>query len=552
MRIISATVSNFSSYKSLSFDFSNKGLCLISGPTGSGKSALCDIIPWCLYGVTAKNGAADEVRSWNAEGPTTGIIELDIGTIFRSRGPNDLWYRHKDGAQTRGKDINDTQKLINSWLGVDADLFISGTYFHEFCQTAQFFSTSAKNRRSITEQMADLSLSKKLTENLTEYRKILKETKTKLGGDKQTKDGLVSHLMKDVAQEEKKHKEWETCQKLKISELGRRVKHFDKEKQQTLRSLKDAHAKELAAFEWDLIKAKENLLSETHFSGRKAALKIKIDALGDGKCGECGAQKNSTQRLLLTKQGHDIEREEFENHKINIFITSQETIIGNSKLRFDREFRKESLADNFYEGQHRDALDEVNPYSPEIVIAKLLKEKEELKLLETELIDVLIEISDVELLGKINEELRLLLVKNTIVNLEYDTNSMLSDYFEGEISVKFDISQADRIDTMIYKDGNVASYQQLSKGQRGLLKLCFGIAVMKSVANYNGFTPNIMFFDESLDGMSDTLKVQAFRLFQSLEGRYESIFAVDHSEGFKAEFTTKYEVELEGGQSVIR
>jgi ABC-type lipoprotein export system ATPase subunit len=97
-------VTNFGSYKHLEFDFNSNGLTLISGPTGSGKSTLCDIVPWILFGRTSKGGAVDEVRSWDAEEATTGTLMLHGISITRSRKPNDLTI---DGR--RGKDLNDTQ-----------------------------------------------------------------------------------------------------------------------------------------------------------------------------------------------------------------------------------------------------------------------------------------------------------------------------------------------------------------------------------------------------------------------------------------------------------
>src|SRR5690348_8536249 len=97
MRILSVSAQNFASYKSLEFDFQNQGLILIQGATGSGKSTLCDLIPWVLFGQTAKGGKVDEIRTWNTEEPTTGSIRLSNNiVIWRSRSPNDLFYYRED------------------------------------------------------------------------------------------------------------------------------------------------------------------------------------------------------------------------------------------------------------------------------------------------------------------------------------------------------------------------------------------------------------------------------------------------------------------------
>ena len=212
---------NFGSYKSLDFDFQNQGLTLIQGPTGSGKSTLMDAIPWILYGRTAKNGTADEIRAWNSPGVTHGAIRLDSGVVvYRSRLPNDLYfYSDSSGSvdsnsvdislRTRGKDLKDTQKLIDELLGIDYETYLSGAYFHEFSQTAQFFNTTAKNRRQICEQIVDLSLPKTLQEKLILRKKDLKNQLDTVGRQISTYETEIRQLQQLQISEGTKAKKWE-------------------------------------------------------------------------------------------------------------------------------------------------------------------------------------------------------------------------------------------------------------------------------------------------------------------------------------------------------
>jgi DNA repair exonuclease SbcCD ATPase subunit len=103
----------------------------------------------------------------------------------------------------------------------------------------------------------------------------------------------------------------------------------------------------------------------------------------------------------------------------------------------------------------------------------------------------------------------------------------------------------------ITKDGNQASFSQLSKGQRCMLKLCFGVAVMQAVQNHHGLSFNVAMFDEALDGLSDTLKMKAVRMLESLTPTYGSVFLVEHSETVKVLVDNKYNVELVNGASQI-
>lgn len=234
MRVQKITASNFGSYRELEIDFtesnSSTGLTLIQGATGSGKSTFCDLIPWVLFGKTAKGGAVDEIRSWNSSEPTKVTIWLDTVTISRTRGSakdNDLTFWPVDGVVTRGKDLSDTQKLINNLLGMDYELYLSGAYYHEFSQTAQFFTTTAKNRRQICEQLVDLSLAIKLQDELRVQDKCLSQLKQPLEASKDKLTYSVGVLTRHQVSEENKALDWERDRKLRISQLLKSFSNFE-------------------------------------------------------------------------------------------------------------------------------------------------------------------------------------------------------------------------------------------------------------------------------------------------------------------------------------
>ena len=54
MQLLSIDLSNFGSYEKLEFDFTDLGLSLVSGPTGSGKSTLQDGPYWVMFGELLK------------------------------------------------------------------------------------------------------------------------------------------------------------------------------------------------------------------------------------------------------------------------------------------------------------------------------------------------------------------------------------------------------------------------------------------------------------------------------------------------------------------
>jgi len=113
------------------------------------------------------------------------------------------------------------------------------------------------------------------------------------------------------------------------------------------------------------------------------------------------------------------------------------------------------------------------------------------------------------------------------------------------------VQEADKLDVAVWKNGNECAYSQLSKGQRQLLKLSFGVAIMQSVSQRHGLHFNALFFDEALDGISDNFKAKTYRLFEQLATKYDSVFVVDHSDSLKSMFDNKIEVTLVNGHSVI-
>lgn len=237
MRVISCSVQNFGSYKSLEFNFEDQGLTLIQGATGSGKSTLCDIIPWILFGKTAKDGGVDEIRSWQSNDLTYGSLLLDSGVnIVRIRGnkANDLYFSTVPMAIQRGKDLNDTQKLINNLLGLSAEQYLSGAYLHEFSQTAQFFTTTAKNRRAICEQIVDLTLAKKLQEKTSTYKKELSIGINKLHSKQLTIKSNLELLQRMKQAEKTKASTWEVNHKKTIEYTGACYDKFEKNRKKII------------------------------------------------------------------------------------------------------------------------------------------------------------------------------------------------------------------------------------------------------------------------------------------------------------------------------
>lgn len=505
MKVTSIKATNFASYKEIVFEPQDNGLCLISGPTGSGKSTLCDLAPWCLFGRTAKDGAVDEIRSWNTDEPTVGTIVIEINghmlTVTRSRTPNDLYYTPSipgAGPETRGKDLNDTQKLINNLLGFNVDTYLNGAYYHEFCQSAQFFITSAKNRRAITEQLVDLSLATDLNHkakiNIKDLKAAISETTTQLNSAKTN----VHTLSTTVNNAKRLAFKWELDIAARAEDLYAREAVFEQERKIRLSEL-------------------VLLSDELEYDNNQAQESVKT-----GICPTCGNQYTKTHAP---------------HKKPNPYIKMIDKLLAEV---------------NTYGGQARALAKDKNPHTSDDSDKIALSEAQDKLTLYTETLRELTkEMSDLELLGDVLNDFRGVLVKNAVIALETETNSLLTTHFDAEIRVDFSVADADKLDVTIHKDGNECTYTQLSKGQRQLLKLCFSISVMKAVSNQQGVHFDQIFFDEALSGLDERFKNKAFNMFESLALSHSSVMIIDHSLEFKSLFNSRIEVSLNGGNSTI-
>lgn len=563
MKIFSAIIENFGSYEKLEFSFDKTGLTLISGPTGSGKSTLCDVIPWGLFGVTAKNGKADDIISWNTKGPTSCLINLEGMSVYRSRNPNDLYYT-TDGTLKRGKDLLDTQKQINQLLGVDATTYLAASYFHEFSQTAQFFTATAKSRRMLTEELADLSLAINVKTGLTTYVKQLKKDIESQTSSLNLHQNSLNLQQKALINEKQKLTTWANNQKRGIENLEIKAKSFESDKLEQIKQLnyeriefnQDIENK-LAEVVRELKSTESKIKPGEHFIVARHKLNTKKIEIGDTKCKECGSMKDSHKHLLIQREFHDLEKQEIENNRLmaSISTLNSQTKQLNTRVNpYVSQIEKETTRENTYLTQLEDAKLADNPYFSSLGLVELEIEELEnnITLLAEDIADLKTELSDSELLDQVVDDFRGCLITNTVSFLEHNTNDLLTKHFDAEIKVKFSVADADKLEVDIMKDGNTASFTQLSKGQRQLLKLAFGVSVMKQVSNFSGVDINCVFLDECLDGMDDVIKAKAFTLLESMSLHYDSIFCVEHSEAFKAGFNNRIDVTLVDGHSEVQ
>ncbi len=560
MKLLECTVHNFGSYNDFTIDFSNLGLSLFYGPTGSGKSTIPNMPFWIMFGHTAKAGKVDDVRTWlPTEEPTVGSLTVDVNGIIkivRIRGKssqNDLyWYERDSNEKIRGKDITDTQKLLNRRLGLDANLYATAAYYHEFSPTASFFVASAKDQRKVFEDLADLSTPVLLDQKLTEKRKLLKVEIAKNKSNLDKALGRIKQLEQSIEDTLDAKKTWDHKKSFDLGYYRGKVATFESDKALKIEKLNKANDFYLITVEsqlHNLLQQQEELLADIQPDGfyNQQLEELKEDST---KCPTCGS---SEQYHAKYKELTELERINQRKREVLKDLDRSVTQLVNQENKFTASIAETLASECKY------VLDIERLEAQENPMSSLLQKQQNslsehtglLQRLEDSYKELDVEFDANLQLTDLSFDLRALLLRTSINQIQEETNRILHTYFDSEISVQFSLEGSDGLEVTITKNGYACSYRQLSKGQCGLLKLSFTFAVMQAASQRQGVEFSNLFFDEALDGLDSDLKVKAFTLFEEASTRAQSVVLIDHAPEFQNLFSEKYHVSLEGDLSQV-
>lgn len=544
MKIIHLLAYNFCSYKELSFDFEDLGLAAILGETGSGKSTILDAVAWGLFGITSKDTAADDVRAWGSDEltQTSIVVETPAGSIrvVRQRGTkNDLhWTETFEGPQIRGKDLTDTQKLLEKRLGVTGELFLTASYLSQFSKADTFFVAKAKDRREVLEKIADQHFAISLGEKASEARKEAKKDRDKLENELAGITGKLEGLREGIETSEKQEMAWEEHRASKIQNLQYRFETFEQDHGKVVSDLITK------ADDWqkDIDKKINTFRGYVDPSSFDSEIKDIQSRLAGPieKCPTCGAPCEHKELSSLNNRLHELKAlktKATQDMSMYLQLTGQ-----TNPYLFD--LHRHENQTNLH-GEQIEALKaEANPHSN-----RLLEARSSLKALQTKEQATRVACDDkialAASLGWLYDksfEMRGILMARVVSQLEAATNRTLERFFDAPIRVKLLLEDSDKLEVEVFNNGHLCGFKSLSGGERTILKLCFSLSLMKAAQDKAGIHFGQIFLDEPLTGLSENLKVKAFALFEQLEQEYETILVIEHSSEFKAQFCNTYTV----------
>ena len=505
----------------LDLQLNTKGITVIRGVNGNGKSTIFSAIVWVLYGKNIKG--KPEVNTWKKfqpKGYSGTKVEIFFKTgdnrihrIIRclkytkevegSKGGNRLIYQiDGDTISERGK--RGIQEIINDNIGMSYDLFLNSILFGQGLK--RLIQESGTNQREIFEEVFELGYltkAKKIAQD--RYQKALSEYQQAANqvNNAETTIKTLENSQEVVQEKQLKFKE-DKAQA--INKLKQQLRTFKEQKEEAEAELERFN---LGAIEKKLARVQEKLQKEK-------------------------------EQLKAAKQATGIPLEELIDKIINLLEKGKIDSSLNELLTLKKAFTTvSSCQDNIYELQDKlstltqkkasasEVKSKINRLEQRVSDYKhLIKDKKA----ETPDFQAIID-SNQEKIEGLQDKLKTLTVTRDTFKESRDLyqwaytdplgnmgiksylfesclhqlNDILETYSETlgfSIHFEVDLSSARKdFVTRINLEGQEVEYDELSGGQKQLTHLAMAFSMNSMVAQAQGI--NIAFLDEVFESLSD-------------------------------------------------
>lgn len=611
------TAKNFLSWRTLSFSLS-KGITLLEGynyddntEEGCGKSAILNAICWGLYGKIPKSIKADDIISFGEHSVAVEIELLDGSTIIRQKGPNKLVLKYSNGVCVEKSDVRETQKFIDSHIGIDFDSFCFTVYFSQSSQD-RFLVTTPETKSKILTKILDLSiydnarskckdLASQIKKEVNDIEYRILSAKAILSKSIDEKKFLSSMLLEKTQSLPDIQKSID----LYIKRRGLIQEELLKEKQVKPSNYKDLLQEAEKANQQALISLhvqlsnKMNIQKERDYNiDRLLRVRYEIKKLEEKinsfsslnlhRCPSCGQAVSkdkehvlSIEKKLLIK---NLEKSKSEESAIN--ITLQSLVVPDTaelekkiKERSDKlkDIKKSIATFNTNENKIGALTAEIESIGKFIEHTKAGKEtlKKEADKIKSKIADIDKEVSEKEaeinrldssrtaLEDKYNQynllidafkEIKLYIYSNALQTLNNNINVYLEELFDAPTELRLtntdDSGGISKIDAEALYNGKICSIANFSGGQQKRLQLAVDLAISDLLAERTKRSYNLLIFDEVFSkDLSFTSQQKVLKLLEKLD---KSILLVDHSELFKGIINQRLYIELANGISSFK
>jgi len=541
-------IEGFCSIPYLELNLGSKGITVIRGATGEGKTTILSALVWGAYGKNLK-GKSD-VNTWEKYRPKNyNGTKVEIyfgkdgkthkitrclkykGEINGAKGKDRLIYEI-DAVEVSEKNKGEIQALINADLGMSYSLFMNSILFGQGMK--RLIQESSSDKKDLFEEIFELGYISKArdiakgyyTEALREYNEISQ----KYSSSKEKKQS-IQRMLDDLKKQANHVK----------NDLSSRVKVLEKKLSLLAKAKKENELKETVTYknriEQRIQEARDNqkeLLNKINDAKKKTRVSLEEFIGVIIKLLKRGDIRNSLKRLMEVKKAFgDIERLQDKCSKLADKISNYR-----DKL--------EELRDQEYEANkvQRD-IDLTH-----VEIKKLLSEKRAgvnlglIKKYKTQLSTISDKLQSIESemeekrakvdnykwvmddpLG--NRGIKAFLFESSLDILN-ETLESYSEVLGFSILFYVDIQGVKKdFNTQIIMDGIEVSYEELSGGQKTLVNLAMAFAMNEVMTKAKGI--NIAFLDEVFENLSSEYVDLVIGLIRKIY-KDKTLYLISHQE----------------------
>lgn len=541
-------IEGFCSIPYLELNLGSKGITVIRGATGEGKTTILSALVWGAYGKNLK-GKSD-VNTWEKYRPKNyNGTKVEIyfgkdgkthkitrclkykGEVNGAKGKDRLIYEI-DAVEVSEKNKGEIQALINADLGMSYSLFMNSILFGQGMK--RLIQESSSDKKDLFEEIFELEYISKArdiakgyyTEALREYNEISQ----KYSSSKEKKQS-IQRMLDDLKKQANHVK----------NDLSSRVKVLEKKLSLLAKAKKENELKETVTYknriEQRIQEARDNqkeLLNKINDAKKKTRVSLEEFIGVIIKLLKRGDIKNSLKRLMEVKKAFgDIERLQDKCSKLADKISNYR-----DKL--------EELRDQEYEANkvQRD-IDLTH-----VEIKKLLSEKRAgvnlglIKKYKTQLSTISDKLQSIESemeekrakvdnykwvmddpLG--NRGIKAFLFESSLDILN-ETLESYSEVLGFSILFYVDIQGVKKdFNTQIIMDGIEVSYEELSGGQKTLVNIAMAFAMNEVMTKAKGI--NIAFLDEAFENLSSEYVDLVIGLIRKIY-RDKTLYLISHQE----------------------
>ena len=504
LKIKSLKMQNFYGYKNETIDFSKyrKGIVLIKGKNGSGKSTIFEAIVWALSGKTIRKST--EVAMVNSDVGKNLLVEIRLhGDIVIRRGKKpgflEFWVKGENLARDS---VTATQAVIDDRLKLNYKVLMASMIFGQH-SSLEFLNASAEDKRVIIRNFLGL-------EEIFELRDEIRDKKSAYLGKIRSADTLLKEYDSTINKAEEKLHQIELAKT--ESDFGRDVEDV------SIQDIVDAE-KKFSDLEGKISLREVRIASKEDSLERYTEVIDRGANISEETCGYCQQSytKEITQDDVNLADNNacvmrsDVERIRLEISTLDGQLNEIYLPVSSSQIREFEAFKKLCAEETYWsEGLDSTVLKVGGVAATK---AKLQLKYDVMKFWERAFSEQgMIKYVIRNILGYFNER----------------CNFYLSFLMDGNFSIVFD----EELHEKISSEGSVIQYISLSGGEKRKVGLAVLLALKSLLLLTNSEQSNLLFFDEIAENLDPEGMQGLYALLQELK-KDRTVFIITHNKNMK-------------------